>query len=96
LHALEILQRESILNDAQRYCIGNDFVPLQRDANHSTAGVARSTHANFHRDALVGVESRSTLQALKILQRENMSNNAQCCKPATLAMKNSIESEMFT
>ena len=53
LHALKILQRESILNNAQCFYIGNHFVPLQRDANRSTVGVARSTHANFH--ALVGV-----------------------------------------
>jgi len=29
------------------------YLSVQRDANRSTVGVARSTHANFH--ALVGV-----------------------------------------
>ena len=48
LRALKILQRESILNNAQCYYIGNHFVPLQRDANRSTVGVAQSTFANFH------------------------------------------------
>ena len=38
-------------------------------------------------DPLMQISTLSSglaLQALKNLQRESMSNNAQCCKPATL------------